>query len=209
MKAWLSDDKAISCSCPALPCSLEVHQTPVQMLVAGLARPSTAHQHTYWAEQSFVCGHQVTSHQLHLQREADKREQDEKAQQAQRAAKREARPFCRTDLLLSSTPIFSRAASWQAGKWTQASNRSGAGDAQVSEDDYDSIVAAPNINRQADDEPSARTVEGAISLLSVDDAATPEDRHPERRVQCRSCIVPGPVDCRLLGPSFEACTWTA
>lgn len=51
---------------------------------------------------------------------------------------------------------------------------------QVSEDDYDSMVAAPNINRQADDEPSARSVEGAISLLSVNDATEPEDRHPER-----------------------------
>ena len=52
----------------------------------------------------------------------------------------------------------------------------------MSEDDYDSIVAAPNINRQADDEPSARSVEGAINLLSVNDAAEPEDRHPERWV---------------------------
>ncbi|KAK9803250.1 hypothetical protein WJX73_009945 [Symbiochloris irregularis] len=84
----------------------------------------------------------VTSHQLQLQKEADKREQDEKAKQAQKAAKRE-----------------------------------------VSEDDYDSLVAVPNINRQADEEPSARTVEGAISLLSVNDASEPEDRHPERRAK--------------------------
>ena len=50
---------------------------------------------------------------------------------------------------------------------------------QVSEDDYDAMVAAPNVNRQADDA-SARNVEDAISMLAVDDGSAPEDRHPER-----------------------------
>ena len=61
---------------------------------------------------------------------------------------------------------------------------------QVSEDTYQALVAGPNINRQVD-EPSARTVEDAISLLSTSDA-TPEDRHPERYADISldtSCIV--------------------
>lgn len=55
-------------------------------------------------------------------------------------------------------------------------------DAQVSEDSYEAMVAAPNINRQTD-EPSARTVEDAISLLSTEDSTLNEDRHPERSVR--------------------------
>ena len=50
---------------------------------------------------------------------------------------------------------------------------------QVSQDSYEAMVAGPNINREAD-EASARNVEEAVSLLSVNDSTTPEDRHPER-----------------------------
>lgn len=51
---------------------------------------------------------------------------------------------------------------------------------QVSEGSYEALVASPNINREAD-ENSARSVNDAIALLSVEDGAiTPEDKHPER-----------------------------
>lgn len=54
---------------------------------------------------------------------------------------------------------------------------------EVSEGSYEALVASPNINREAD-ENSARSVNDAIALLSVEDGAiTPEDKHPERRAK--------------------------